>query len=681
MKTETANLSQIQVNTANPRTISNEKFEKLINSILVFPKMLDIRPIVVDDTFVALGGNMRYRALAAISDMDEAEIQEQLGGIRDFQKKTQAEQNNLIEHWLQWKDKPTAPVIKASELTDEEKREFIIKDNVGFGEWDMDVLANEWDAQDLDDWGVDVWQDTDGTGDSDTAGTAQTNSEPNNASLVDRFVCPPFSVLDTRQGYWQSRKRVWREFIGDMGESRNNKLIKSVEIKYKDLYQSTREHRKQLGISFKEYLDKYVPDDVKEREEKKVLSAGVSLFDPVLSEAMCKWFTPYTGARIFDCFAGDCQKGLVFAKCGYDFTGIELRQEQVDINSRIVSERDMEDCIRYICDDGVNVGNHFEKESQDLLFSCPPYYDLEVYSDLENDASNQGTYEEFIEIIRKAFTSAIECLKENRFAVIVVGDVRNKQTGFYYDFCGDIKRIFKDNGVSMFNEVILLETGTSTALRAGRYMEGRKVAKIHQNILVFYKGDTRNIRKEFKPIELSDDDAGLIAEIENAYAPKDIDGGQPEQSTGVATEDSPNNQQHDTDLDRLMKELVEFRKPYIKEQLISYQPYPRIKDALADGEIHIERDEDTGAIIGFLWLIDLKKKPISRIWEICSARKGLGRKLIERAINTRKHETLELYVVDYNENAKSFYEHMGFVEVERETGKKINNITMHYKGA
>lgn len=205
MKTELVNLSQIELNAANPRTIKNDKFEKLINSLLALPKMLDLRPIVVDNTMVALGGNMRYRALSAIADMSEDELKERLSGIRDFQKKTQAEQDNLVEYWLRWKDKPTAPVIKASELTDAEQREFIIKDNVGFGEWDMDALANEWDSDDLVDWGVDVWQE-DGAGESSGGGSMQGGSEAK-TTLNDRFVVPPFSILDTRKGYWQAGKR------------------------------------------------------------------------------------------------------------------------------------------------------------------------------------------------------------------------------------------------------------------------------------------------------------------------------------------------------------------------------------------------------------------------------------------------------------------------------------------
>ena len=142
MKTELVRLSQIVLNAANPRTIKNDKFDKLVNSILALPKMLELRPIVMNNTMVALGGNMRFRALSAISEMSDDELKERLHSIRDFQKKTQAEQDNLVEYWLRWKDKPTAPVIKASELTDAEQREFIIKDNFGFGEWDMDALAN-----------------------------------------------------------------------------------------------------------------------------------------------------------------------------------------------------------------------------------------------------------------------------------------------------------------------------------------------------------------------------------------------------------------------------------------------------------------------------------------------------------------------------------------------------------
>ena len=83
-------------------------------------------------------------------------------------------------------------------------------------------------------------------------------------TLFDRFVVPPFSILDTRKGYWQARKKLWREQIGDMGESRNDKLITSPGLKYMELYMHTKKHREELGLSFKEYIEKYVPAEVLE---------------------------------------------------------------------------------------------------------------------------------------------------------------------------------------------------------------------------------------------------------------------------------------------------------------------------------------------------------------------------------------------------------------------------------
>lgn len=117
----TVKLSEIIPNPNNPRQIKDEKFKKLVESIKNFPEMLSLRPIVVNDNMVVLGGNMRLKACK------EAGLKE-------------------------------VPIIKASELTDEQQKEFIIKDNVGFGEWDWDQLANEWDVEQLTDWGLDVPQ-------------------------------------------------------------------------------------------------------------------------------------------------------------------------------------------------------------------------------------------------------------------------------------------------------------------------------------------------------------------------------------------------------------------------------------------------------------------------------------------------------------------------------------------
>ncbi len=119
MKIETVKISAVKSNPNNPRIIKDDKFKKLVTSIKEFPQMLDIRPIVVNDEMIVLGGNMRLKACI------EAGLKE-------------------------------VSIIKASELTPEQQNEFIIKDNVGFGEWNWDDLANSWDTEQLTEWGIDL---------------------------------------------------------------------------------------------------------------------------------------------------------------------------------------------------------------------------------------------------------------------------------------------------------------------------------------------------------------------------------------------------------------------------------------------------------------------------------------------------------------------------------------------
>ncbi len=115
-------ITDIKINPKNPRIIKDDRFKKLVKSIEEFPKMMKLRPIVVDGEGVVLGGNMRLKAL----------------------------------QYLKFKEIPDEWVKRADELTEDEKKRFIIEDNVGFGDWDFDALANEWDAQLLEDWGLDL---------------------------------------------------------------------------------------------------------------------------------------------------------------------------------------------------------------------------------------------------------------------------------------------------------------------------------------------------------------------------------------------------------------------------------------------------------------------------------------------------------------------------------------------
>ena len=156
MKKEKLKITQVAINAANPRTITEDKFNKLITSILVLPKMLEVRPVVVDSKFVALGGNMRIKALQAIAEMSADDIASRLVADKTYSAKSKAEQDALLSYWAEWLTEPYIDTVVVDNFSESEQKEFIIKDNVSFGKWDWDALANEWDTSELEDWGLNL---------------------------------------------------------------------------------------------------------------------------------------------------------------------------------------------------------------------------------------------------------------------------------------------------------------------------------------------------------------------------------------------------------------------------------------------------------------------------------------------------------------------------------------------
>ncbi|MCI8997652.1 MAG: hypothetical protein HFJ95_01490 [Muribaculaceae bacterium] len=157
MKIEQVKLTQVRTNSENPRQIGKVKFQKLIDSLLVFPAMMEIRPIVVDGVMAAIGGNQRLAALRAISKMEVEEMAQRIFRSPEYQERTDAEKKRLVDFWGEWQQKPTVYIINAKTLTAAERRQFIIKDNVSYGQWDYDALANKWDNDRLEAMGLDVW--------------------------------------------------------------------------------------------------------------------------------------------------------------------------------------------------------------------------------------------------------------------------------------------------------------------------------------------------------------------------------------------------------------------------------------------------------------------------------------------------------------------------------------------
>lgn len=240
---------------------------------------------------------------------------------------------------------------------------------------------------------------------------------------------------------------------------------------------------------------------------------GTSIFDPVLCEIAYRWFSP-AGGIILDPFAGGSVRGIVAAKLGRQYIGVELREEQVSANRAQANEicADEELPPAWICGDSMNIDRLCADVDADMVFSCPPYADLEVYSDNPADLSTMR-YEDFRAAYFEIIGKACARLKPDSFACFVVGEVRDKR-GNYYNFVGDTVEAFKAAGLSFYNEAILLTAVGSLPIRAGKqFSASRKLGKTHQNILVFVKGDGKRAAHRCGTVEI---DESMFAAVDPA---------------------------------------------------------------------------------------------------------------------------------------------------------------------
>jgi len=230
--------------------------------------------------------------------------------------------------------------------------------------------------------------------------------------------------------------------------------------------------------------------------------SGTSIFDPVLCELAYRWFSP-PGGVILDPFAGGSVRGIVAAKLGRKYVGVDLSARQIEANREQADIVCGENKPTWHIGDSVDIGVLCADVQADFIFSCPPYVDLEVYSDDQRDISTMP-YQVFIEAYKKIIKNSCALLKENSFACFVVGEVRDKK-GMYYQFVPDTIKAFTACGLKYYNEAILVTAVGSLPIRAGRQFEaGRKLGKTHQNILVFIKGDPKKATANIGPVEFGD---------------------------------------------------------------------------------------------------------------------------------------------------------------------------------
>ena len=259
----------------------------------------------------------------------------------------------------------------------------------------------------------------------------------------------PFSILDTRTKEWKDRKNWWIL----------NHKIKS-----------------ELG---------------RENTESKTMfwdtEANVSVFDPVLCETMYDWFSPKDG-KVLDPFAGGSVRGIVAEGLGRSYTGIDISEEQIKAN-KLQSDKP-----NWIVGDSRKVVPTLTNE-YDFIFTCPPYHDLEVYSDNPKDISNMP-YNRFLTSLNSILTHSVSKLKDNRFVAIVVSEIREQSTtrnykiGKYRGFVPSVIEMCEEMGLSFYNDMILYNSqGQASRVSKTYFNRNKKIASVHQNILIFVKGN------------------------------------------------------------------------------------------------------------------------------------------------------------------------------------------------
>jgi len=285
-----------------------------------------------------------------------------------------------------------------------------------------------------------------------------------NQLLKDRFGEVPFTILDSRSGNWKKRKQKWLKLNIKSELGRNN----SIKFTNANNYSRMNNEKYDLGGYHKLNSE----------------SGYASIFNPALAELLYNWFLN-EGDEILDPFCGGSVRGIVANYLGFKYTGIDIRQEQIESNrGQALDILAINNQPQYYVGDSLIVLDNFKKQ-YDCIFTCPPYVGLEVYSDLNGDISNMN-YDAFINSYQQIIKKSVDRLKVGGWFIIVVGEVRGKD-GYYLNFCGKTKDIIINAGCKLYNEMIYITPIGAKAMTANRLMKNKKIGKIHEYVYVFRK--------------------------------------------------------------------------------------------------------------------------------------------------------------------------------------------------
>ncbi len=243
-----------------------------------------------------------------------------------------------------------------------------------------------------------------------------------------------------------------------------------------------------LGAIANNQTDLYAIMSGKPVDPEAGYETGTSIFDPVLCELVYRWFCP-PGGTVLDPFSGGSVRGILASKLGRRYVGVDLSERQILANyeqAEVICGGDAQP-PEWRVGDSTTIADLAADVDADMVFSCPPYFDLEVYSDDPRDLSTM-TYEKFLEMYRTIIAGACSRLKPDRFACFVVGDMRGPD-GYLRGFTCDTIAAFRDAGLGLYNQAVLVTATGSLPIRAGRaFASNRKMGRTHQDVLFFCKG-------------------------------------------------------------------------------------------------------------------------------------------------------------------------------------------------
>lgn len=291
------------------------------------------------------------------------------------------------------------------------------------------------------------------------------------SALAKRCLVPPFSTLNTREGDWVQRRRAWIK----MGI--NSELGRKGKLTYN------------------------IPQTLADGADGNKIQSQTSIFDPVLCELAYRWWSR-PDAVVLDPFAGGSVRGFVACVMGLKYYGIDLSGDQVKANREQVHKGLGKHRPKWVQGDSLQKLD--DAPECDFILSCPPYGNLEVYSDEAEDISNMA-YDRFLAAYGAIIGKAVSKLRNDNFIVWVVSNFRDKDTkeNRFRDFVGDTVRAFEDAGAYYYNEIALINSVGTGAMRANTSFDRgcRKVVRQHQNVLVFLKGDHKAAAAKLPPTD------------------------------------------------------------------------------------------------------------------------------------------------------------------------------------